>query len=145
MGPRAPASGPPHVVLFFADRRREPLEHARVALLALDRVDAEHEVQEALHGQDCDREVEPATGPVEAADCTPPLLHKHCCLVQHTEGVLETSSPRTGACPFNSLLLILIRLGRSVCFISRRSFGDPRWVIGGYPIFGRHPWVPAEN
>jgi hypothetical protein len=27
----------------------------------------------------------------------------------------------------------------------RRSFGDPRWVIGGSPIFGRHPWVPAEN
>ena len=27
----------------------------------------------------------------------------------------------------------------------RRSFGGPRWVIGGSPIFGRHPWVPAEN
>ena len=27
----------------------------------------------------------------------------------------------------------------------RRSFGDPRWVIGGSPIFGRHPWIPAEN
>jgi hypothetical protein len=20
-----------------------------------------------------------------------------------------------------------------------------RWVIGGSPIFGGHPWVPAEN
>ncbi len=29
--------------------------------------------------------------------------------------------------------------------VGRRSFGGPRWVIGGSPIFGRHPWVPAEN
>ena len=29
--------------------------------------------------------------------------------------------------------------------LGRRSFGGPRWVIGGSPIFGRHPWVPAEN
>jgi hypothetical protein len=27
----------------------------------------------------------------------------------------------------------------------RRSSLGPRWVIGGSPIFGRHPWVPAEN
>jgi hypothetical protein len=29
--------------------------------------------------------------------------------------------------------------------VRSRSFGDPRWVIGGSPIFGRHPWIPAEN
>jgi hypothetical protein len=27
----------------------------------------------------------------------------------------------------------------------RRSTLGPRWVIGGSPIFGGHPWVPAEN
>ena len=27
----------------------------------------------------------------------------------------------------------------------RGSTLGPRWVIGGSPIFGGHPWVPAEN
>jgi len=27
----------------------------------------------------------------------------------------------------------------------RRSTLGPRWVNRGSPIFGGHPWVPAEN
>ena len=27
----------------------------------------------------------------------------------------------------------------------RRSTLGPRWVNSGSPIFGGHPWVPAEN
>ncbi len=35
--------------------------------------------------------------------------------------------------------------GCCVKFVGRRSTLGPRWVNRGSPIFGGHPWVPAEN
>ena len=39
----------------------------------------------------------------------------------------------------------LVRVWRGGVVVGRRSTLGPRWVIGGSPIFGGHPWVPAEN
>jgi len=59
---------PPKVRSFFAYGRGQPREHPRIALLALDRAESQDEVEQTLHGQDCDGQISAATYPVEAAD-----------------------------------------------------------------------------
>ena len=46
---------------------------------------------------------------------------------------------------FIVLYVDLVRVWRGGVAVGRRSTLGPRWVIGGSPIFGGHPWVPARK
>ncbi len=73
------------------------------------------------------------------------------CTGDKGKGKAERHSTHKGAGSINKLTYSKTGTNGGTRFVlagmteGRRSTLGPRWVNRGSPIFGGHPWVPAEN